>query len=234
MAPEAAAAPSHSSNPSSLTPVRGDAEIAAPSDSVPAPPAPQVAERPAIKAKRSPYEPTQLEIDEHNASHCPYRSWCRACVAGRGRSDPHFAVDSDDSAIPTIAIDYGYLKDNPDHADDDESSDPKASPIIFSKHSKTKWVGAGVVPSKGTAHPYNVIALSAVYELSGETKVLAKSDQEPAILDLKRKAQTRATQRCGIAFLPEESPVGESQYSGLAEKHCEGIKRSCTHSQIFR
>ena len=36
------------------------------------------------------------------------RSWCRACVAGKGRSDKH--VSSGNSATPVIGIDYGYLE----------------------------------------------------------------------------------------------------------------------------
>eukprot|EP00971_Amphidinium_carterae_P045848 901944-Amphidinium_carterae.1 len=35
-------------------------------------------------------EPSARERETHISSgHIPYRSWCRACIAGRGRQDPH-------------------------------------------------------------------------------------------------------------------------------------------------
>ena len=34
-----------------------------------------------------PRSPTQQEKEEHEVSHMPYRSWCEACVRGRGRAD---------------------------------------------------------------------------------------------------------------------------------------------------
>ena len=63
-----------------------------------------------VKPLRAPSAPTRQEIEDHEASaHIPYRSWCRACIAGRGRSEAHRQHDSDEHALPTVAIDYGYL-----------------------------------------------------------------------------------------------------------------------------
>ena len=45
------------------------------------------------------------------AGHVPYRSWCRACVAGRGRSDAHLTSRSFVSATTTIGIDFGHQED---------------------------------------------------------------------------------------------------------------------------
>ena len=33
--------------------------------------------------------PEQDEIDEHNTTHLPFRSWCPHCVQGRGVSAAH-------------------------------------------------------------------------------------------------------------------------------------------------
>ena len=38
------------------------------------------------KKLQEPKMPTRTEIEEHNLTHLPYRSWCRHCVRGRGRS----------------------------------------------------------------------------------------------------------------------------------------------------
>ncbi len=42
-----------------------------------------------IKPVRSPIQPTQQEIDQHEVSHLPYRSWCVSCVRGKGRNLAH-------------------------------------------------------------------------------------------------------------------------------------------------
>ena len=44
----------------------------------------------AIKARRAPALPTARELEEHEISHEPYRSWFAACVAGRGRAEYHW------------------------------------------------------------------------------------------------------------------------------------------------
>ena len=44
--------------------------------------------RPNVRT--GPREPSQEEVDEHNVNHLPYRSWCRHCVRGRGKNQPHY------------------------------------------------------------------------------------------------------------------------------------------------
>ena len=60
-----------------------------------------------VQPMRSPYQPTPEEVDAHEMMHCPERQWCRACVAGRGRSDKH--LDNARSGILKCGVDYGYM-----------------------------------------------------------------------------------------------------------------------------
>ena len=39
---------------------------------------------------RDPGSATQAEIDEHDKTHLPYRSWCPVCVMAKGKEDGHF------------------------------------------------------------------------------------------------------------------------------------------------
>ena len=41
------------------------------------------------KKLQDPKLPSRSEIDEHNLTHLPFRSWCRHCVRGRGKEMPH-------------------------------------------------------------------------------------------------------------------------------------------------
>ena len=63
-----------------------------------------------IAVASSPKEPTQQERDEHEATHLPYRSWCKHCVRGRGRSEAHKQLQADSShTVPHVSMDYCFM-----------------------------------------------------------------------------------------------------------------------------
>ena len=43
-----------------------------------------------MKIFRSPLLPSKADVEHHELTHCPYRSWCRHCVRGRGVEASHF------------------------------------------------------------------------------------------------------------------------------------------------
>ena len=66
----------------------------------------QARERPARVLRRRPEQPTAAEVQEHKISgHEPYRSWCRAYVAG----DAHVGRPAVENGVPIIGVDSGYL-----------------------------------------------------------------------------------------------------------------------------
>ena len=60
-----------------------------------------------------PKTPSAAEIDLHNLTHMPYRSWCPHCVAGRRPNTQHHKSDSQ-SSIPSLVADYCFLRDAQD------------------------------------------------------------------------------------------------------------------------
>jgi hypothetical protein len=66
-----------------------------------------------VKTRPRPSLPTPDEITAHEATHHPYRNWCRHCVAGAGRRDGHatISVASRDEGIVTVSSDYCYFND---------------------------------------------------------------------------------------------------------------------------
>ena len=70
----------------------------------------QARERPLKVLRKRPEQPTAAEVQVHQINgHEPYRSWCRACVAGRGRADAHVERPGVEKGVPIIGVDYGYL-----------------------------------------------------------------------------------------------------------------------------
>ncbi len=62
-----------------------------------------------LRVARDPKLPSLDDVECHRCSHIPFRSWCRWCVMGRGRGDPH--LTSAGSVIPIVGLDYFYVDD---------------------------------------------------------------------------------------------------------------------------
>ena len=77
-----------------------------------APGAPPAEEYPA-RVKPSPAKPSSEEIARREATRCPYRSWCPACVAASAREDPHpkRRREADEPRHPLVSLDYEMLEE---------------------------------------------------------------------------------------------------------------------------
>ena len=53
----------------------------------------EIEEAQIVKPKPRPYQPTAADVELHNRTHLPYRSWCEHCVKGRGRNTAHRRLD---------------------------------------------------------------------------------------------------------------------------------------------
>ena len=138
----------------------------------------------AAKSLPVPVLPSAEEVDDHNVCHLPHRTWCRHCIAGRGKADRHVSDGQDDHRIPTLHSDYAFMGEK----SETEIMDERNLPIIVTKDGGTKWVDAHVVQSKGIQHQYSVKALARDLEAAGYANFLYKSDNEPALIALKRAA----------------------------------------------
>ena len=60
-------------------------------------------EAPVARARKPPPGPTTEESDKHELTHVAFRSWCRHCVPGRAREDPH-------RRIATLVVKVGHQR----------------------------------------------------------------------------------------------------------------------------
>ena len=101
----------------------------------------------APKTLSTPVEPTPQEREEHNlAGHAFFRSWCRHCVRGKGKSLAHKQLDADKAhTVPHISFDYVFLG----------QEDEEAFPIVLICDHPTRITYSHAVPCKSTAgSPY--------------------------------------------------------------------------------
>ena len=107
-------------------------------------------ERAPIKARSKPIQPSVREIEEHEVTHYPYRSWCRYCVAASGRRDKHASVSQNiESEIACIACDYGFFTSKEDEDKPEEELEKKYTPFLATVDDQTKCTFGDVVHRKG-------------------------------------------------------------------------------------
>ena len=85
--------------------------------------------------------PSAQELRDHERTHLPYRTWCAACVAGRGLNTRHSTDKGDKKiALPMVAMDYCFLRN-------DVGGDYAS--VLVSKDRDTRMICAHIVPAKG-------------------------------------------------------------------------------------
>ena len=164
------------------------------------------------KVITSPVKPSAKEVEEHMATHIPFRSWCAHCVAGKSKSNPHFKGTEERTSVPEISVDYMYMSIG-------NSDEQIGMPILVAKDRKTNWTMAGVVPSKGKC-AHAVRRMEGMLDILGYRKYILKSDQEPAIMELKEQVRMSREEE----VIMEESLVEDSRSNGLIERAIQGVQ----------
>ena len=159
--------------------------------------------------------PTPQEVRDHERTHLPFRSWCKHCVFGRAKNEPHRKVDNEDHRMPKLSWDYFYMSEK---KRDGEKRPAvvigEGLPMVVCKDSFSKGILAFAVPEKGV-NKYAVSRGSLDTDrVFGYSRVIFKSDQEPALETLLDGIQ-QTTNRDQISR--ENSPVGESESNGDIE-----------------
>ena len=175
----------------------------------------------------SPYAPSRQERAEHNIAHCPFRSWCAHCVAGKCKSTPHTAgrSDKDQDSVPCIGVDYAFMSDKGDPA----GLSMGEVQIMAIKDDKSKYTFAIPVPQKGLDdQEWSVRKLIQSLEFLGYMRFSIKSDQESSVHSVVDKAKVYLG-RIVEGWRPEQfnienRPVKDSQSHGAIERGIQSIE----------
>ena len=155
---------------------------------------------------RDPGAPTPREIEEHNVTHMPFRSWCPHCVAGKAQERPHKKQErQSEKQIPEIVFDYGFLGGK----DDEETL-----AVQVARDRRTQMLFAHVVPRKGMIHEHGAVAMVKDIEKLGYKEVILKCDGEPAMKSVQEEVKKRRID----ATILENSVPGDSRSNGAAER----------------
>ena len=156
-----------------------------------------------LKHVPAPVLPSKAEVEAHNVSHLPFRSWCSACVRGRGLSFGHRKVDTKTKVaeqIPAVSVDYRFFGQQEDRAHDTLSSAHRAR---LQEQMQLESSGAVI----GVTHPYPARApMTEELDFIRSKRLILKSGQERSIVALCDAVKNGWHGE----IVPEASPMGES------------------------
>ena len=173
-----------------------------------------------------PPEPTADEIERHNLTHFPYRSWCPHCLVCRRPNMQHRRSPASGRKVPLFCADYCFVKDYQDES---------MTTILAGRLYPSNAVFATVCDAKGTEDEKAILRLSQFIKDSGVPKLVYKSDQERAIAKMTEEALRRAgrngqpenpdTFDSGLEqAVSEHSAIGESASNGRAERTVQAVE----------
>ena len=158
-------------------------------------------------------KPSKQMVEDHRRTHMKYEPWCPDCVMGRGLGARHTEAANkiEEFRTPTIAADYCFLGDD---------QEEKKLTILVARDSKTGGTCSTAVESKGGGCAWGVKRIANFVDGLGYGKIIFKSDNENSIVDVWNAVRIARTAQT----IPENSPKGESQANGIAERAVQDVE----------
>ena len=160
----------------------------------------------------SPMKPSAEDVEQHNLTHFPYRSWCSACVKAKGREDAHprdAQTEEDKTGLPIVSLDYQSIND-------DTEAEIK---LIIGKCESTGNVIAHTVLCKGLGDEWVIRRIVRDLEELDKGHVILKTDGEPAIVAVQNRLQALRNGRT----VPRNPPAYNPQSNGPCEKAVQDV-----------
>ena len=158
-----------------------------------------------VRGQKIPSVPTQVEIDNHNLTHEPFKDWCEVCTMYRARQDKHVVSDHSHSGHSVLSYDFGYCSRMPGGAD-------KLTCLVLKDRGTQLVHVVTTLQKSGKSLQYLVTEFVRFVMHTGHRELALRSDLEPsnlAILD---------------AVHHEPVPVGSYESNGAAEATLQHIR----------
>ena len=95
-----------------------------------------------VKQVKEMMKPSKDKVEAHERTHLPFRSWCEACVKGRGKEEAcrKQTKEDDDRGLPEVHFDFCF----PKHEDEERMI------VLCGREKDTRMTLSSAVPSKST------------------------------------------------------------------------------------
>ena len=94
-----------------------------------------------VVRKHDPRQPSEQEMEEHEMTHLPFRSWCRHCIMGRGQEENCRKAIEEERQVPEVYLDCMFMGDE---------KEGKILAFLVARERETKAVLNTVIPRKTT------------------------------------------------------------------------------------
>jgi hypothetical protein len=169
-----------------------------------------------VHKMNSPRKPSTAEVDHHNLTHLPYRNWCRHCIRGKGKEAPHPAAQDGERTVPELHLDYCFPG---------EEEPGKNLTVLVARMKDNRMTMSTVIPSRTTGEFTGKRIMAFLRECGCElSKLIVKSDQEPAILALIDDMIKQRVDKGADETIPENSPTYSHQSNGVAERAVQSVE----------
>ena len=161
-------------------------------------------EEPPVRVARHPRNATDREVEEHNVTHLPHRSWCPVCVKARGKEEAHKKV-REQGEVPTVSMDYKSF--------DEASTDEDKITMIVVKDETT----AALQPMFANKRAQQTNGWSSeclTTLISSDTVELCSKDGEPALGQVQSATKEAGTH----PTICQNPPAYNPQSNGSAER----------------
>ena len=164
---------------------------------------------------RSPSQPSGAEVEEHEKTHLPFRSWCRHCVRRKGKQAEHRRLTQEEVG-PELHMDFAFMGD--------EESEELLT-ILVAKERTTRMLMSTVVQAKSSVEFAAKRTLAFLREIGCEhVAMTVKSDNEPAMSALVTQIGKLRAANGGQRFSVEMSPAYSSASNGVVERGVQTVQ----------
>ena len=164
---------------------------------------------------RSPSLPNGAEVEEHEKTHLPFRSWCRHCVRGKGKQAQHRRMTQEE-VVPELYMDFAFMGD--------EGSEELLT-ILVAKERTTRMLMSTVVQAKSSVEFAAKRTLAFLREIGCEhVAMTVKSDNEPSMSALVTQIGKLRAANGGQRFSVEMSPAYSSASNGVVERGVQTVQ----------
>ena len=163
---------------------------------------------------QDPKLPSKEEVEEHNLTHLPYRSWCRHCVRGRGKGLPH-KRSTEEPVMHEFHFDWAFPGDE---------GEEETLKVLVGRMRGEKMTMSSVHPTKTTGEFIAKRVLAFIRECGCEmVDITVKTDQEPVIMTMVENLARERAKKGAMRMVIEHAPKYQSQSNGVVERAVQSV-----------
>ena len=161
---------------------------------------------------KTPIMPTAKAVEEHFATHLPFRSWCPVCLKAKLREDGHYRKKAKEKNVegnPIVSMDYQDLNET--------SGAPQK--VLLGKDEDNGMVFGHYVKCKGIKDEWILKQIVRDIQEFGRSDIILKTDGEPSIVAVQNAVQAMRK----ASTVPRNPPAYNPQSNGPCEKAVQDV-----------